>query len=126
LGLGAWLLVAVVLLVLGILTATVSGCTPTTGQPQFAVHEVGGEGFVEGAAWGQPFVFEVRASGIEQDGELVDCVVVILQWVPYLDVAGVPYDAPQACVDEYGALPGFFRASPDATGLNSSTTTDTD
>ncbi len=116
-------LLATVLAIAGILLflvacAALSGCGPAPSEPQFAISEVGGEGFVEGAAWGQPFVFEVRVSGIEnpESGELEDCVVVLLQWLPYLDIAGVPYDASPACIEEYGALPGFFRLGSGTTG----------
>ncbi len=123
-GLLAALSMALTIIIAVMLMGLLTGCGPQPG-PAFVVDEVGGEGFVEGAAWGQPFVFEVRASGIaDEQGELVDCVVILIQWQPYLDVAGVPYDAPLACVDEYGALPGFFRDSPDSTGPNGATPTD--
>jgi hypothetical protein len=118
---------AIVVTLFGIVlvSSLLVGCSPQPG-PQFAVHEVGGEGFVEGAAWGTPFEFAVQASGIaDADGELVDCVVVFIKWEPYLDVAGVPYDAPPACIDEYGALPGFFRDHPGKSGESAAPRPDT-
>jgi hypothetical protein len=81
------------------------------------VSEAGGEGFVEGAIYGQQFSVAIRASAIDDSEDYEECIVLFITIEPYIDVAGVPYDASDECVARYGALPGVAMMGQEHSAL---------
>jgi len=86
--------------------------------PPLVVTSFGGQGFIKGYIWGQPFELETWHIALEdQGGELVYCPVTYINIagiqahgtidLSVLNALGLEVDlppAPQMCIDEFGVL----------------------